>query len=78
MAQVLKDQFKQRVKKDEMLQAKIGAAFKPQPKKISTVKRWLEEDHIMLTTSTVLDVVREYLGISKEVELTEPKNELAA
>lgn len=75
MLQVLKTQFKQRIKDDELLQAKIGAAFKPQPKKISTVKRWLEEDHIMLTTSTVLDIVREHLELSKETELTEAKDE---
>lgn len=75
MLQVLKGQFKQRVKDDELLQAKIGSAFKPNPKKISTVKRWIEEDHIMLTTSTVLDVIREHLELSKDVELTEPKEE---
>lgn len=75
MLQVLKNEFKLRVKTDELLQAKIATATQ---KKISTVKRWLDEDHIMLTTSTVLDVIREHVGIKKGVDLTEVPVKAAA
>lgn len=72
MIQHLKSEFKQRVKEDELLQAKIATAVN---KKISTVKRWLEEDHIMLTTSTVLDTIRIHEGLSEDEALTESERE---
>jgi hypothetical protein len=74
MLQILKSQVKQRLKEDELLQAKIATNT---GKKISTVKRWIEVDHIMLTTSTVLNTIRDHEGLSKEVELTEVNEEEA-
>ena len=72
MLQVLKSEVKKRIEADELLQAKIASNT---GKKISTVKRWLDENHIMLTTSTVLDTIRDHAGLSKEIELTEVKED---
>jgi dTDP-D-glucose 4,6-dehydratase len=75
MIQVLKSEVLQRVKEDEMLQAKIATAT---DRKISTVKRWIEDNHIMLTTSTVLDCIREHEGLAEDIEMTELKDETIA
>jgi hypothetical protein len=68
MLRKLKTEFKQRIKDDEALQLKIAQAFH---KKIITVKRWNEAEDVILTTQTVLDILRHHEGLEDSVELTE-------
>lgn len=75
MLQILKYQWVQVIKGDELLQAKIAAAF---GKRISTVQRWIKEGHIMLSHTTVLDIIREHKGLSEDVALTEEVETKAA
>jgi hypothetical protein len=65
----LKTEVKQWIKDDQELQLKIAKAFFK--KNIVTVQRWLRSDNQMLTTSMVLEIIREHKGMNKKEELTE-------
>lgn len=75
MAQKLIPSIKQQIKSDELLIALIA---KGTDKRISTVERWIKEDHIMLTTSVVLDLIRKHLSLAKNTELLQEKELEAA
>lgn len=75
MLQILKYQWVQSLRRDELLQAKIATAF---GKRVSTVQRWIKESHIMLSHTTVLDIIREQYGLSEDVVLTEEVETKAA
>lgn len=70
MLHILKSKWLDRIEADEVLQIKIGNAFDP-PKKISTIKRWIKENNVMLTNLAVLNIIRQHEGLSKNEELTE-------
>ncbi len=71
MLQVLKGEYRQRIKEDQALQLKIAQAFSK--KNIVTVQRWNAKQSPILTSKTVLDILREHIGLTEDVELTEEK-----
>ena len=73
MRQYLKPEVKQKLKDDEALQFKVAQAM---DKKFRTVERWIKEDHVLLTTSTVLDVIRKHIGYKENEPLTLSGKEL--
>jgi hypothetical protein len=68
--QILKDVYKQAIKKDPDLQMAIakanGVVFR-------TVDRWLKEDNVILTTVTTLQLIRTACVLSDTEVLTEEK-----
>jgi CO dehydrogenase/acetyl-CoA synthase beta subunit len=69
MLQKLKEEVKQWIEEDQVLQAKIAQALSK--RNVVTVKRWLSKDHPILTSITILEIIREHRGLPKEDELTE-------
>jgi hypothetical protein len=76
MLQKLKTQFKQRIKEDQELQLKIAKLLGK--RNIVTVQRWIGDDNPLLTIPGVLDIIREHIGLEKDVELTEAKENAIA
>lgn len=72
----LKTEVKQWIKEDQELQLLIAKAF--YKKNIVTVQRWLQSDREILAGNIVLDIIRKYKGLKKDVELTESTQEAAA
>jgi hypothetical protein len=68
--QILQDKYLNQVKDDELLLAKIANAT---GRKISSIKRWIANNDELLTTATVLTVIREHLNIVETESLTEEK-----
>ena len=73
MRQYLKPEIKQRLKNDEPLQMKIALAL---DRKFRTVENWVRDNNIMLTTSTVLDMIRKHYGFKKTEPLTEEREDI--
>lgn len=69
---ILKAEFKEAIKKDPMLMALIAKANYTTNRAID---EWRRKDEPMLTTATNLAIIRNHLGLGKNVELTEPKEE---
>lgn len=67
--QTLKEEYKDAIRKDVFLKAKIAAV-----NQVSTwtVDRWRTENHPLLTTATNLGIIRRHLKVAQKVCLTEP------
>lgn len=76
--QILKAYYKQVIRQDMDLQLKICKASR-EGKGVSyrTLDKWLQEDSDRLTTATVIDSIRQHLGLSESEVLTEAKKEAA-
>lgn len=68
--QILDTELKGRVRKDDELVLRIAQANQV---KVDTVKRWLREDDVMLTTATNLGIIRAYFNLPAKQKLTEEK-----
>lgn len=66
--QILNEQYIKAVMNDELLIAKIAQAT---GRKISSIKRWLQNNDELLTTATVLSVIRGHLELDPGTILTE-------
>ena len=67
--QILDSELKAKVRKDDELLLKIAKANQV---KVDTVKRWLREDEVMLTTATNLDIIRSHFKLPARQVMTEP------
>lgn len=70
MQRKLKPEIIQRIKGDEMLQAIIAETME---KKVSTVRRWLEEENIILTLPAIQELIIEHFNLGKADLLTPAK-----
>lgn len=68
--QILDTELKGRVRKDDELVLRIAQANQV---KVDTVKRWLREDDVMLTTATNLAIIRTYFKLPAKQVLTQDK-----
>lgn len=68
--EILRSEYKEKVAVDDELKAVIAKALN---RRIGSVDRWLRNDDVRLTTTTVLNIIREKYNLSKSVVLTEPK-----
>lgn len=73
--QILDSELKAKVRKDDELVLKIAQANQV---KVDTVKRWLREDDVMLTTATNLAIIRAYFKLPAKQVLTQDKEEATA
>lgn len=68
--QILDTELKGKVRKDDELVLKIAKANQV---KVDTVKRWLREDDVMLTTATNLAIIREHFKLPAKQVMTQPE-----
>jgi len=63
--QVLQIGYKDKILSDEVLRGKIASVTE---RSSESVKRWVKEDNIILTTKASLDAIRQHLGLP-EIEI---------
>lgn len=68
MHQILDSELKSKVRKDDELILKIAKANQV---RVDTVKRWLREDDVMLTTASNLALVKAHFKLSAKTKLTQ-------
>jgi hypothetical protein len=72
--QILSQAMKEKVRKDDRLLLTLAEAN--EGVKVDTIKRWLRENNVILTTATNLQIIRGYFGLSDLEVLTEEKGEV--
>lgn len=68
--QILKNEIKVRVRKDDELKLKLAKA---NDVKVDTVSRWLREDDQILTTATNLGIIKSHFSPLEDDEMLEAK-----
>lgn len=62
----LKQEILDRVRGDELLQARIAEAMN---RKVSTIRRWITQNSVWLTTQTVQDLICRQFKLSKKSQI---------
>lgn len=73
--QILKEEIKIRVRKDDDLKLLLSKA---NGVKVASVDRWLREDNVILTTVTNLNLIKTHFSLPDSEPLTEEKEVIPA
>lgn len=73
--QILSQALKEKVRKDDDLLLALAKANGPV--KVDTIKRWIRENDVILTTATNLQIIRLHYSLSDSEVLTEERKEEA-